>query len=309
MAVYTSLTLGQVAQFFSCYDLGSVQHSVGIQAGVANTHYRVRSTAGDFILTLFEEMAADAVVPVLLLLNAVARQGLPVPRPVADRQGHYIGQLAGKPALLSECLPGASAIEPGVADCAAIGCELARLHVATQHYPFSVTNPYGMAGLRRVFAKVRQHLTVDEQMLAHDELAWQEESSGTLLPGGVIHADLFRDNVLLQHGKISGLLDFYSACQGEWLFDLAITANDWCWDGDKVNQEKMSALLMAYQEVRPLQSVESQLWPKFLRRTALRFWLSRWVYQARVRPGVLLEPKDPGDFKRKLLVYRQRLSF
>ena len=306
MSVFTRITRPQLDQFFSAYTLGEVIGFEGITDGIDNTNYSVTTTQGSFVLTLFESLTADDLPHFLKLLSHLGKDGLPCPRPQLDRQGNPLRRLNGKPAALFARLSGAATATPSILQCREIGLQLASLHRCTQDYLFPVKSNNDLSWCKKVLDRIGAHLSATDRDLIDDELAFQAENAQLKLPQGVIHADLFRDNVLFVDERLSGLLDFYSACTDTLLLDVAITANDWCCDDGVVNNEKVSALLAAYQSLRPLESLEKRHWPVLLRAAALRFWLSRLEHQCYPRPGDITQQKDPLAFRRILLQHRQQ---
>lgn len=306
MSVYTRITRPQLDQFFSAYTLGEVVSFEGITDGIDNTNYFVTTTQGGFVLTLFESLTVDDLPHVLKLLSHLGKNSLPCPCPQSDRQGNSLRLLNGKPAAVFRRLSGAATAAPSVLHCQEIGLQLASLHRCTQDYVFPIKSGNDLNWCKTVLDKVGAHVSVADRELIDDELAFQAENSAANLPRGVIHADLFRDNVLFDDERLSGLLDFYSACTDTLLLDVAITANDWCCDNGTVNHEKFAALLAAYESLRPLEPLEKRHWPILLRAAALRFWLSRLEHQCYPRPGDITQQKDPLIFRRILLQHRQQ---
>jgi homoserine kinase type II len=307
VSVFTRITRPQFDQFFSAYSLGEVVGFEGITDGIDNTNYSVTTTQGRFVLTLFESLTADDLPHFLKLLLHLGKNNLSCPCPQSDRQGNPLGRLNGKPAAVFKLLSGAAMTSPSVLHCQEIGLQLASLHRCTQDYVFPVENGNDLNWCKTVLRKIGAHLSATDRELINDELAFQAENSPVNLPRGVIHADLFRDNVLFVDDRLSGLLDFYSACTDALLLDVAITANDWCCDNGVVNNEKLSALLSAYGSLRPLELLEKQHWPVMLRAAALRFWLSRMEHRLFPRPGEITQQKDPLVFRRILLQHRQQV--
>ncbi len=306
MSVFTRITRPQLDQFFSAYNLGEVVGFEGITDGIDNTNYSVSTTQGGFILTLFESLTTDELPHFVKLLSHLDKNKLPCPSPQSDRQGKSLRQLNGKPAAVFARLSGASTTTPSVLQCREIGLQLAALHRCTQGYVFPIKNGNDLSWCRTVLNKISDYLSATDRRLIDDELAFQAKNGQANLPSGVIHADLFRDNVLFVDGRLSGLLDFYSACTDVLLFDIAVTANDWCCDNGVVNTEKLTALLAAYESLRPLEPQEKRQWPIMLRAAALRFWLSRLEHQCYPRPGEITQQKDPLFFRRILLQHRQQ---
>jgi homoserine kinase type II len=305
MSVYTSVTRSQLDDFFSHYSLGEVISYEGIKEGMVNTNYFITTTHGEFVLTLFEDMTAEEVEPVITLLAHLTDNNISCPNPQHNKQGQPLRQLNQKAAMICNRLAGTAIKVPTIVQCTQIGFELAKLHGCTQNYRFPIQNLYNLNGLSTVFHSLSMRLPLADQTLISNELDFQAEHSTDLLPTGLIHADLFRDNVLCVDGNIAGLLDFYSACHGHLLFDLAITVNDWCCAGGLINLKKMTAVLSAYQSLRPLAPIEKRLWPIMLRRSALRFWLARLKYQSNARTGDLIKQKDPEEFRQILIKYQQ----
>jgi len=306
VSVFTRITRPQLDQFFSAYSLGEVVSFEGITDGIDNTNYSVATTQGRFILTLFESLAADELAHFLRLLLHLGKNSLPCPCPQRDRQGNPLRQFNGKPAAVFRLLPGSSTASPSILQCQEIGLQLASLHRCTQDYVFPVKSGNDISWCKTVLNRISVYLSAADRGLIDDELAFQTENSRVNLPRGVIHADLFRDNVLFADDRLSGLLDFYSACTDTLLLDVAIAANDWCCDNGTVNNEKFAALLAAYETLRPLEPLEKQHWPILLRAAALRFWLSRLEHQCYPRPGEITQQKDPLVFRRILLQHRQQ---
>ncbi len=306
MSVFTRITRPQLDQFFSAYTLGDVISFEGITDGIDNTNYSVTTTQGSFVLTLFESLTADDLPHFVKLLSHLGKNNLPCPCPQSDRQANSLRQLNGKPAAVFKRLSGAAMATPSVLHCQEIGLQLASLHRCTEGYVFPIKSGNDLSWCKTVLNKIGAHLSATDRELINDELAFQSENCPVNLPLGVIHADLFRDNVLFVDDRLSGLLDFYSACTDTLLLDVAITANDWCCDSGAVNNEKFAALLAAYESLRPISPLEKQHWPILLRAAALRFWLSRLEHRYYPRPGDLTQQKDPSVFRGILLQHRQQ---
>jgi homoserine kinase type II len=308
VSVFTCITRPQLDQFFSAYALGEVISFEGITDGIDNTNYFVTTTLGSFVLTIFESLTADELSHFLKLLSHLAKNNMPCPSPQSDRQANSLRELNNKPAAVFRRLSGAATTSPSILHCQEIGLQLASLHRCTQGYVFPIKNGNDLSWCKKVLSRIGTHLPATDRDLINDELTFQAENSPADLPRGVIHGDLFRDNALFVDGQFSGLLDFYSACTDTLLLDVAITANDWCCDNGKVNDEKFTALLAAYESLRPLEPVEKQLWPTMLRAAALRFWLSRLEHQCYPRPGEITQQKDPLIFRYILQQHRQQNS-
>lgn len=305
MSVYTQVTRSQLDLFFSSYALGDVTSFEGIEDGINNTNYFISTTEGNFVLTLFETLTVDELERVVKLLSYLAEHKFPCPISLPDRQDKVLRQLNNKPAAVFKRLSGLSTTAPSIAQCREIGLQLANLHRCTKNYIFPITNSNDLDRCKLKLDKVAAQLSATDRELINDELIFQAANRPDSLPQGVIHADLFRDNVLFADNQISGILDFYDACTGPLLFDIAITANDWCCDDGKINHKKFAALLSAYESLRPLEQPEKQYLQTMLRAAALRFWLSRLEHELYPRPGEITRQKDPLIFRQLLQQHRQ----
>ena len=301
MAVFTSVSEAEFSAWLGDYSLGQLLELQGIASGIENTNYFVTTSNGRFVLTLFEILSADELPFYLNLMAHLARHGIPCPNPVANRANQFLGTLNGKPACIVSRLNGKSTTTPSNAQCAAIGAMLGQLHIAGQSFSQIMPNPRGTTWRAVTARQVRPFLDVQQTALLESEVALQAQQDWTSLPQGVIHADLFRDNVLLEENRIGGLIDFYFACSDVLLYDVAITVNDWCTNSDgRLDAAKVQSLLRAYHSVRPLLDSEQRAWPLLLRSAALRFWLSRLFDLHLPRDGELIHAHDPRQFERIL---------
>ncbi|HLS87117.1 MAG TPA: homoserine kinase [Burkholderiales bacterium] len=304
MSVYTPVTEAELSRWLEHYSVGRLTALEPIKAGIENTNYFVTTTGGRYVLTLFERLPAEELPFYLELMAHLARHGIPCPAPVADLADRYLRELNGKPAALVTRLSGASVERPGEGECAELGRLLARMHLAARSYPGYLENPRGPRWWRYAAERVRPFLDAPAIALLERELAFQAAHRLPDLPRGPVHADLFRDNALLQNGRISGVIDFYFAGVDRLLFDVAVCANDWCLVDPKSDQRlepgRTRALLAAYDEVRPFTAEEREAWPVLLRAAALRFWLSRLYDLHLPRPGMLVHAHDPEPFRRIL---------
>lgn len=297
MSVYTTVTAAQLKTFLAHYRLGELIAFEGIEHGIENTNYRLHTGQGHFVLTLFEELLPPQIQAIFLLLQQLYSQGLAVPNPQQDRQSDNLNTLHDKPAAIFPLLPGHSILQPDGNHCYRIGRQLAKLHLYGRQSGFYRKNRKNLAGCRDVFESYKAHLTHNEIKKISAELAYQQSFEFAGLPFGVIHADLFRDNVLWKDNKVSGILDFYGSCNDYLVFDIAVTINDWCRDEDLIDEDKTHCLLEGYQSIRQLEPLEQQFLPLFLRRAALRFWLSRLKHRIQARNGDLTLDKDPDEFR------------
>ncbi|MDH4233801.1 MAG: homoserine kinase [Gallionella sp.] len=301
MAVFTTVTEADLATWLGEYSLGELLELQGIASGIENTNYFVTTSNGRFVLTLFEKLRADELPFYLNLMAHLARHGIPCPNPVANRHNQLLSVLKGKPACIVSRLCGKSVIEPGNAQCAMIGAMLGQMHIAGQSFSQVMPNPRGSAWRAATAPQVLTFLDAAQAALLEGEVALHAKQNWTHLPQGVIHADLFRDNVLLDGNRVGGLIDFYFACSDALLYDVAITVNDWCMNPDgMLDTSRTQDFLRAYDAARPLLASERAAWPLMLRLAALRFWLSRLYDMYLPRDGELINTHDPRHFERIL---------
>jgi homoserine kinase type II len=310
MAVFTPVSPDELEHWIARFELGRVLAFEGIASGIENSNFFVDTERGRFVLTLFERIPAADLPFYLGLMHHLAARAIPCPDPVADRDGQMLGKLNGKPAALVTRLRGESLVAPGPAHCAEVGTLLARMHLAAADYAGTLPNPRGLQWWRTVSPQVLPRLNPRQAALARDELAAQEafarSAVARALPRSAVHADLFRDNVLFDADRIGGVIDFYFAATDRWLFDLAVTCNDWCIDDATggFDPGRLDALLRAYQRTRPLEDAEREAWPLMLRAAAFRFWTSRLYDFHLPRPAEMVTPKDPAQFEAILLARR-----
>ena len=298
MAVFTTVSEAQLAAWLDDYSLGQLLELQGIASGIENTNYFVTTTHGRFVLTLFEKLSVHELPFYLNLMAHLARHGIPCPNPVANRFNQFLGEFNGKPACIVSRLNGKATTTPNHEQCAAIGAMLGQMHIAGQSFAQIMPDPRGAAWRAVAAAQVRPFLDAGQAALLSSEVALQAQQDWTFLPQGVIHADLFCDNVLLEDNRVGGLIDFYFACSAALLYDVAITVNDWCMSPDgRLDVPRTQTLLRAYDAVRPLLASERVAWPLLLRVAALRFWLSRLFDMHLPRDGELIHAHDPRHFE------------
>jgi homoserine kinase type II len=301
MAVFTSVTEAELTAWLGDYSLGSLLELQGIPSGIENTNYFVTTSNGRFVLTLFEKLTASELPFYLNLMAHLARHGIPCPSPVANRHNRFLGELNGKPACIASRLSGKSLTQPEIAHCAAVGAMLGQMHIAGQSFSETMPNARAAGWRASTAPQVLPFLSSQDAALLESEVTFHVQHTLAALPQGVIHADLFRDNVLLDGTRVGGLIDFYFACNDSLLYDAAITVNDWCMGADGVlDKARTRAFLYAYHAVRPLQDVERAAWPVALRAAALRFWISRLYDLHLPRDGEMVHAHDPKQFKRIL---------
>jgi homoserine kinase type II len=301
MSDFTTVSTEQLSRWLAAYPLGELLDLQGIASGITNTNYFVTTTTGRYVLTLFEKNTADELPYFLDLMAYLAERGIPCPRPVMSYDGVNLGTLNGKPAALASCLRGHSIETVTVEHCAEVGRVLAELHLAGRAYPAHMENPRGESWRRETAQKIMRFLNAEDQAMLQDELVFEAGLALNDLPQGVIHADLFRDNVLFEDDLLGGIIDFYYACNDALLYDVAIAVNDWCsvQDGD-IDEMQLRALLQAYHVVRAFSADERAAWPGLLRIAALRFWLSRLYDLHFPQEGELIHAKDPLFFRQIL---------
>lgn len=307
MSVYTSVSESQLRAFLKPLSVGELTGYQGIEGGVVNSNFFVDTHQGSFVLTLFEELEANDLPFYLKLNKQLADSGLPCARAQADSDGNWIFSINEKPACLFTRLPGEHLDSPTRAQCYAVGQALGKLHVSSQSFPLQRASDRDLDWFATTIDQVLPLLDPGDAKLLKDE--WNHHQSNSLehLPSGIVHADLFRDNVLFVGERLSGLLDFYFACNGVYLYDLAITANDWCiTPSGHLNEPLASALLDGYESERTLTTDEKSHWFTALRLAALRFWLSRLQESLFPAEGELVLIKDPDAFKRIVLARKQR---
>lgn len=311
MAVFTRITQTELQQWLQGRDCGELLSFEGIESGIENTNYFVNTTTGRFVLTLFEKLKAEDLPFYLGLMKHLAKKGLAVPGPIPNGQGELFNALNGKPATLVNCLSGKSVEHPNAIQCREIGKFCAQAHLAVADFPGNTPNPRGLAWIEIAMNALDSHLPASVRELLHSEVNHQkavaERLAYKMLPKGAVHADLFRDNALMQGDELGGVIDFYFAGVDTFLFDLAVTANDWCiqLSTGELNPELLGALLDGYQSERPLSAHECELWQDMLRAAGLRFWASRLYDFYMPREAEVLNVKDPKHFERVLLARRQ----
>ena len=309
MAVYTDVTAEDLTAFLTGYDIGELLSYKGIAEGVENSNFLLHTTHGHFILTLYEKRVAAADLPFFLgLMEHLAARGITCPQPVENRAGKTLGQLAGRPAVIVTFLDGMWIRRPNAAHCAAVGEALAQLHLAGADFALKRANALSVEGWRPLYQLIAGRGDRLQPGLCDNvagELTYLEQNWPHDLPQGVIHADLFPDNVFFLGDKLSGLIDFYFACTDTLAYDVAVCLNAWCFEPDhSFNVTKGRALLQGYVKIRALSEAERDALPLLARGAALRFLLTRLVDWLDVPAGALVRPKDPLEYYRKLRFHR-----
>jgi homoserine kinase type II len=309
MAVYTDVTEAELGAFLKNYPIGELLSYKGIAEGVENSNYLLHTGSGSFILTLYEKRVERADLPFFLgLMQHLAAKGIDCPVPVHQNGGDMIGELAGRPAALVTFLEGMWMRRPTVRHCRQVGEALARLHLAGGDFRITRRNALGVHGWRPLWDLSRARANEVESGLAAEveadldrlEAGWPSD-----LPAGIIHADLFPDNVFFLGEKLSGLIDFYFACTDLLAYDVAVCLNAWCFERDhSFNITKGAALLDGYVGVRPLSAAEVAALPVLAHGAALRFMLTRLYDWLNVPDGSFVRKKDPLEYVRRMRFHR-----
>ncbi len=305
MAVYTDVEADDLNKFLADYALGDLLSYKGIAEGVENSNFLVRTTSGHYILTLYEKRVAAGDVPFFLgLMEHLAARGVICPQPVKSRNGETLRSLCGRPAAIVTFLNGLWIRRPDARHCAAVGEALAKMHLAGADFAGKRKNALSVGGWRPLYVQAGDRADSVQPGLRDaiaSELDHLEKNWPRDLPEGVIHADLFPDNVFFLGQKLSGLIDFYFACTDALAYDVAICLNAWCFEPDhSYNVTKGRELLAAYMRTRPLSAAELDAIPLLARGSALRFLLTRLVDWLNVPAGALVQPKNPLEYFRKL---------
>lgn len=307
MSVFTPLERHELEAFLEPYGLGRLKDFQGIAAGTENSNFFISLEGGEFVLTLVERGPRGDLPFFVALLERLHRAGLPVPYGVATQSGEVLRELAEKPALLQPRLSGKHVSQPNAHHCAEVGTWLARLHLATRDEILERRSDRGLDWMLEEGPVLALELHDEQLPLLRDSLREVEMQKARILalPRANLHADLFLDNALFDGNHLTGVIDFYNACSGPMLYDLAITLNDWCSLADqRLDGARARALLGAYATLRPFTRAEAELWPVMLRVACLRFWLSRLIAARRFQGRDVLV-KDPGEFQRRLALRQQ----
>ncbi|MET3106961.1 homoserine kinase type II [Oxalobacteraceae bacterium GrIS 2.11] len=306
MAVFTSVSLADLKPWIAQFPLGQAHSIKGISSGIENSNFFINTDAGEYVLTIFENLSFEQLPFYLHLMDHLAKHAILVPAPIANLEGSLVTALHGKPAAIVSKLDGESELNPSPKHCSEVGEMLAKMHLAGLDFKIHQENLRGLNWWKETTPKVIDFLDLSQRELLSSELnrqvAFAASEPYQQLPRGPIHADLFRNNVMFVQDKLSGFFDFYFAGWDSLIFDLAVTCNDWCIDlpSGAPDPIRSDALIKAYQAIRPLTAAEQSAWPDMLRAAALRFWLSRLYDYYRPRDAHVLTPHDPAHFERIL---------
>ena len=310
MAVYTEVSDEEIEAFVAEYDIGEVESCKGIAEGVENSNYLLQTGRDSYILTLYEKRVARAELPFFLgLMDHLAARGFPCPTPIHGRDGEALRDLCGRPAAIVSFLAGMWPRRITPAHCRALGAIVAELHLAAEGFALNRTNDLSLAGWERLAAATQSRadeVTPGLARLVGDEVAWLRSAWPDALPAGIIHADLFPDNVFFLHEVLSGVIDFYFACNDYLAYDLAVCLNAWCFEpGGDFNVTKARGLIQGYATVRPPTPEEIAALPLLARGAALRFLLTRLYDWLNHTEGAFVRRKDPLEYLHKLRFHRQ----
>jgi len=306
MAVYTEVSDAELEAFLAEYDIGEPESFKGIAEGVENSNYLLTTTKGPYFVTLYEKRVDPKDLPFFLgLMDHLAARGINCPRPIHGRDGKALRTLAGRPAAITTFLQGLWPRRMTLRHCGQVGEALAALHLAGRDFELKRPNALSVAGWRPLYEGSRHHIDAPLTAELRAEIDFFEATWPAGLPSGVIHADLFNDNVLFLHDRLSGLIDFYFACNDAFAYDVAICLNAWCFEPDmSFNATKGRALLQGYESVRPLGADERKVLPLLARGAALRFLLTRLYDWVHTPSDALVKRKDPQEYLAKLRFHR-----
>ena len=311
MAVFTAVSMDEVSPWLKQFPLGKALAIKGIASGIENSNFFLTTESGEYVLTIFEVLGFAQLPFYLNLMRHLDQRGVLVPAPVPNLDGELVVALHNKPAAIVSKLEGHSQMAPQPVHCAAVGAMLARMHIAALDFPLQQPNLRGLEWWNDTTPKVLPFLDDSRAHLLRAEMHFQETFATCApyhrLARGPIHADLFRNNVMFVGERLTGFFDFYFAGCDTWLFDIAVTVNDWCIDqaSGVLDAPRVRAMLDAYHAVRPFSADEQMAWQPMLRAAALRFWLSRLYDLHQPRAAQMLTPHDPGHFER---ILRERIA-
>ncbi len=308
MSVYTTVSKAELEHFLLQYNIGELVDFNGITAGMENTNYFLNTTQGRYVLTLYESYSKEELPYFLGLMQHLSANKVETIKPVANKKGELLQELCAKPAAIIERLQGDALkqSEVSVEHCRLIGNALARFHLAGKSYSPRRNNEDRCYYLSlKIIEPLLSALSNEDQQLLKQELDFHQTIKWDQLPSGITHSDLFCDNAIFykinNKPVLSGIIDLYLSCYDAFIYDLAIIANDWCFDSNyHLDQERYLAVLSAYDQIRPLERIEKQAWVSMLRSAALRFWISRLDNKLNPPEGEMVLCKSPDEYKRKL---------
>jgi len=308
MAVYTSIKISVLHDWLKNFNLGKLEDLKGISAGVTNTNYLISTSQSKYILTLFEHSNINELPFYVNLMSFLVKNKFPCPQPIQNNKGESLSLLKGKPALIVSFIEGKENLKIDETHCFLVGEHLAKLHNLTKDFSEDKKNTRDFSWIKIKYLELKRYLSSQDRRLIELEIDFLSHNMSEELPSGIIHGDLFRDNVLFFQNKVSGIIDFYYACNEWFIFDIAIVINDWCVSSDgEIDKLKLNEFMKGYQSKRLLHDLEFDFMTKSLRWAALRFWLSRLDDTYNIKDGEITSIKDPNYF-RNILIDRQSIK-
>ncbi len=302
MSVYTKITNGELGLHLKDYSLGKIIKFSGIAEGIENSNYLLNTESGDFIFTIFEAISAGRVTDYLSFMNHMSNKGLLSPLVIETNNGELFKIIKDKPAAVIQKLEGKSIIQPTNEHCVQLGKVLADFHLCGSDFLLEITNARGHVWAQKSLEKLKGLVNKNQLNLIKESIKIQKKFMSVNLPSGMIHADLFRDNILFSKNIISGIIDFYYSCRNPYIYDLAIVVNDWCnQENNSLDQEKLKSLLIEYNKFRKITDEEKLQWKHALVSAALRFYLSRLIDLHYPKIGEITHIKDPSVFENILI--------
>ncbi len=306
MSVFTSISVAQMRLLLQEYQIGQLVELKGIAQGITNTNYFVTTTEDRFVLTVFEALKSEELPFYLELMKHLSVNGVLAPEPQIRKDGQMVTMVEGKPASIISCLAGKDVEQSNPEQCFSVGRMLAKMHLAGQSYPMTMTNPRFKAWWYEQSEKLYGLMPEQDSHLLKETIALLDAQPDTHLPAGVIHADLFKDNVLMSGNEVTGFIDFYYACNGTFIYDIAITLNDWARNTDNsIDPKKQTSLLAGYQSVRALLPEEEASLPLAQQAACVRFWVSRAIDYYFPPEGEMTYLKNQNTFRDVLIQLKQ----
>jgi len=308
MAVYTSINSSDLNDWIEKFNFKDLVNFKGISSGVTNSNYLIQMAHSNYILTIFEHNNIEELPFYIDLMTYLAKENFLCPRPIENKNGQALGLLKDKPALMVSFLDGKEKAIRSPKSCYLVGQYLAKLHLIANNFSQLNKNTRGLDWVSDMYLNLKKYLSLEDQGILELEINYHKEMDKVELPEGIIHGDLFKDNVLFLNDKVSGFIDFYYACNEKFIYDIAIAINDWCIDQDgQINKSMFLEFIKGYQSKRKLTDNEQEYLNVALRLAALRFWLSRLEDFYNAKEGEITSIKDPKHFK-DILLDRQAMK-
>jgi len=308
MAVYTSINSSDLNDWIEKFNFKDLVNFKGISSGVTNSNYLIQMAHSNYILTIFEHNNIEELPFYIDLMTYLAKENFLCPRPIENKNGQALGLLKEKPALMVSFLDGKEKVIRSPKSCYLVGQYLAKLHLTANNFPQLNKNTRGLDWVSDMYLNLKKYLSLEDQGILELEINYHKEMDKVELPEGIIHGDLFKDNVLFLNDKVSGFIDFYYACNEKFIYDIAIAINDWCIDQDgQINKSMFLEFIKGYQSERKFTDNEQEYLNVALRLAALRFWLSRLEDFYNAKEGEITSIKDPKHFK-DILLDRQAMK-